>query len=258
MITVKFLGGAKKSFSTDQIDIEKNDLTLQQLLDFLIKNKPKNDNKLDVNNLLIAINGIDSSAIDGPLTNLKNGDVISIIPIIHGGSSKRIQFKISNSYIELFDIKANQKLNIDFLDDLRLKFPNMIIQAISSNYILGKSHAQKIIAISLMAKQNNTILSKKIETDILLRFAGTTQINDAIKRVGIKNEDDFVIIAIGKKIQLNRIFRDIESLLNTSPLSKNNQNFLKKKFNITKKQMDAIISKYQLEDLLTEKAAILI
>jgi tRNA threonylcarbamoyladenosine modification (KEOPS) complex Cgi121 subunit len=109
-----------------------------------------------------------------------------------------------------------------------------------------------------MAKQNNTILSKKIETDILLRFAGTTQINDAIKRVGIKNEDDFVIIAIGKKIQLNRIFRDIESLLNTTPLSKNNQNFLKKKFNITKKQMDAIISKSQLEDLLAEKAAILI
>ena len=104
MITVKFLGGAKKSFSTDHIDIEKNDLTLQQLLDFLIKNIPKNDNKLDVNNLLIAINGIDSSAIDGPLTNLKNGDVISIIPIIHGGSSKRIQFKISNSCIELFDV----------------------------------------------------------------------------------------------------------------------------------------------------------
>ena len=258
MITVKFFGGAKKSFSTDHIDIEKNDLTLQQLLDFLIENKPKNDNKLDVNNLLIAINGIDSSAIDGPLTNLKNGDVISIIPIIHGGSSKRIQFKISNSYIELFDIKTNQKLNIDLLDDLRLKFPNIIIQAISSNYILGESHAQKIIAISLMAKQNDTLLSKKIETDILLRFAGTTQINDAIKRVGIKNEGDFVIIAIGKKIQLDRLFRDIESLLNTTPLSKNNQNFLKKKFNITEKQMDAIISKSQLEDLLAEKAAILI
>lgn len=258
MITVKFLGGAKKSFSTDHIDIEKNDLTLKQLLDFLLKNKPKNETKFDVKNLLIAINGIDSSAIDGPLTNLKNGDVISIIPIIHGGSSKRIQFKISNSYIDLFNVNTNQKLSINFLDDLRLKFPNLIIQAISSNYILGKSHAQKIIAISLMAKQNNILLSKKIETDILLRFAGTTQINDAIKRVGINNKDDFVIISIGKKIQLDRLFRDIESLLNITPLSTNNQNFLKNKFNITKKQMDSIISKSQLEDLLAEKAAILV
>ncbi len=258
MITVKFSGGAKKSFSTDHIDIDKNDLTLQQLLDLLLKNKPKNETKFDVKNLLIAINGIDSSAIDGPLTNLKNGDIVSIIPIIHGGSSKRSQFKIFNSYIDLFDVKTNQKLNINFLDDLRRKFPNLIIQAVSSNYILNKSHAQKIIAISLLAKQNNIILSQKIETDILLRFAGTTQINDAIKQVGINNKDDFVIIAIGKKIQLDRLFRDIESLLNTTPLSKNNQNFLKKKFNITKKQMNAIISKSKLEDLLAEKAAILV
>ena len=72
------------------------------------------------------------------------------------------------------------------------------------------------------------------------------------------NEDNFVIIAIGKKIQLDRLFTNIESLLITPPLSKNNQNFLKKKFNITKKQMDAIIPKSQLEDLLVEKAAILI
>lgn len=258
MIIVKFLGGAKKSFSTDHIDIDKNDLTLQQLLDFLIKNKPQNNYDLDLNNLLIAINGIDSSAMEGKLTNLKNGDVISIIPIIHGGASKRIQFQISNSYIELFDVKANQKLNINFLDYLRLKFPNLILQAISSNYILSKSHTQKIISISLMAKLNNIILSKKIETDILLRFAGTTQINDAIKLVGIKSEDDFVIIAIGKKIQLSRLFHDIESLLNKTPLSKNNHDFLKKKFNITTKQMDTISSKWQLEDLLTEKAAILI
>jgi len=258
MITVKFLGGAKKSFSTDHIDIDKNDLTLQQLLDLLLENKPKNETKFDVKNLLIAINGIDSSAIDGPLTNLKNGDIVSIIPIIHGGSSKRPQFKIFNSYIELFDVKANQKLNINFLDNLRQKFPNLIIQAVSSNYILSKSHAQKIIAISLLAKQNNIILSQKIETDILLRFAGTTQINDAIKQVGINNKDDFVIIAIGKKIQLDRLFKDMESLLDITPLSKNNQNFLKKKFNITKKQMDAILSKSKLEDLLTEKAAILV
>ena len=116
MITVKFLGGAKKSFSVDSLIIEKHDLNIEQLLDFLVTNKPNNENKLDVKNLLVAINGIDSSAIDGPLTKLKNNDVVSIIPIIHGGAFKRINFKISNSCVELFDITAKQKLNIDFLD----------------------------------------------------------------------------------------------------------------------------------------------
>ncbi len=47
MITVKFLGGAKKSFLVDSLVIDKNDITIQQLLDFLIKNKPKNSINLD-------------------------------------------------------------------------------------------------------------------------------------------------------------------------------------------------------------------
>ncbi len=258
MITVKFLGGAKKSFSVDSLIIEKNDLTIEQLLDYLVKNKPDNDNKLDVHNLLVAVNGIDSSAIDGQLTKLKNNDIVSIIPIIHGGSFRRIHFKISNSYVELFDITVKQKLGVDFLDLLRRKFPNLTIQGISSKYILSKSHAQKIISISHLAKENHTLISKKIDTDILLRFAGTTQIQDAIERVGIKNDDGFVIIAIGKQPTIEKLFKFLKPNLSDNPLSKNNQIFLRKKFNITKKHMDSILSKNPLEDLLVEKATILI
>jgi len=258
LITVKFLGGAKKSYSTDSIEIEQNVLTLQELLDYLIKNKPVNEYTLDVKNLLIAVNGVDSSAIQGQDTKLKTGDVVSIIPIIHGGASNRIQFKISNSTVELFDIKTSKNLKMDFLDKVRKKFPNLIIQAISSNYILSKSHAQKIISISQMARKNNNLLSKKIETDILLRFAGITQINEAIKRVGINYESSFILITVGNKTSINRLYLEIKPLLSKVSFSKNNENFLKKKFNITNKQLDSIMSKSPLEDLLAEKAAILI
>jgi tRNA threonylcarbamoyladenosine modification (KEOPS) complex Cgi121 subunit/molybdopterin converting factor small subunit len=257
LIKVKFLGGAKKFFSADYRDIEKTDITIEQLLDLLIKNNHDTNNKLDTNNLLVAVNGIDSSAIDGYLTKLKHGDVVTIIPIIHGGSFQRIQFNIINSHVELFEIKANQKIEINFLDNLRRKFPSLIIQAISSKYVIGKSHAEKIIAISKMAQRNQLLLSKKIETDILLRFAGTTQILDALKRVGIKSGSSFIIIAIGRKNLIEKLYQQIQPFLSVYPLSKNNQNFLRKKFNITKKQIDSITSKFPLEDLLAEKAAIL-
>ena len=147
---------------------------------------------------------------------------------------------------------------MDFLDKVRKKFPNLIIQAISSNYILSKSHAQKIISISQMARKNNNLLSKKIETDILLRFAGITQINEAIKRVGINYESSFILITVGNKTSINRLYLEIKPLLSKVSFSKNNENFLKKKFNITNKQLDSIMSKSPLEDLLAEKAAILI
>ena len=35
MITVKFLGGAKKSFKTDKLEIEKNVQTVSDLLEYL-------------------------------------------------------------------------------------------------------------------------------------------------------------------------------------------------------------------------------
>lgn len=257
MITVKFLGGAKKSFSTDRITITETNLTIQQLLDLLLKKIP-NNNTLDLNNMLIAINGIDSSALEGSLTKLKENDVVSIIPIIHGGSQKRIYFKISNSYVELFEIKEKHPLDTNFLDNVRKKFPNLVIQAISSNFILSKSHAEKIISISFFAKKNESLLSKKIETDILLRFAGTTQIQDAIKKVGFKQGEDFIIIALGKKPMVNKLYNFLKPYLNKKPLSKNNQLFLRKTFNISKQHMNSIASKNPLEDLLLEKATILI
>ena len=62
LITVKLIGGAKKSFSTDKIVLEKKTDTINELVDYLIKIKPKNTLEFDTKNLIIAVNGVDSSA----------------------------------------------------------------------------------------------------------------------------------------------------------------------------------------------------
>ena len=257
MITVKLLGGAKKSFSTDTISFEKNIFTLSQLIKHLIQIKPKDTLEFDIANLLIAVNGIDSSALDGLDTKLEDNDVISIIPIIHGGSTPRIQFSIMDSNVEIFDIVIHKELEIEFLNKLREKYPYLIIQAVNSRFILDANHIKKILALSLYAKKNKTLLSKKIETDILLRFACTTQISQAIKFAGRKPKNDFVIIGIGKKSTLDKLHSDLISYLNPQPLSKNNHEFLKKQFKISKKQMSTLSSSDPLEDILVEKAAVL-
>ena len=91
-----------------------------------------------------------------------------------------------------------------------------------------------------------------------MRFAGTTQIQEAIEKVGIKNGDGFVIIVIGKQLSVNKLFNFLNPYLSNNPLSKNNQLFLRKKFDITKTHLDSVLSKNPLEDLLVEKATILI
>ncbi len=258
LITVKLMGGAKKSFSTDKIVLEKNASTINELISHLMEIKPKDTLEFDTNNLLIAVNGIDSSALQGYDTKLNSDDEISIIPIIHGGSSRRIQFSVAQSNVELFDVLFDKQFHRDFLDELRNKHKQLIIQAINPQFLLSVQHAKKILAISLHAKKTKTMLSKKIETDILLRFAATTQISDAIKVAGRKLNMDFLVISIGKKSSLNKLYSELKPFLRTKPLSKNNHIFLKKRFKVSKQHLSAVSSKDSLEDIIVEKAAVLV
>jgi len=257
MITVKLLGGAKKSLSTDKMEIEKDDLTVAELIESLQKSIQKNMPPLDVKNMLVAINGVDSSALQGFATKLKSGDIVSIIPVIHGGSVRRMWFCIFKTRVELIKIKNNLHDPIKFLEDLRLKYQDLTIQIIDARYVLNIEHAKKIITISLAAKKTDTILSNKLETDILMRFACTKQISEAIQKAGLQKRQDFILIAIGKKSSIDKLYTELSTILKLTQLSNGNPNFLKKEFAISKKQLRAVLSQTKLEDLLAERAAVL-
>ena len=206
MIAVKLVGGAKKSFDSDQFQIEKSDISVNELLDHLLKIKPSNTSELDIENLLIAINGSDSSAMNGKDTIISDGDVVSIIPVIHGGSSKKLTFEIEKKQIHIIEIRGQKKIDIQFIDDLRKKYPKLKFQVVSSNFVLNASHLKKILSISLNAEKNNILLSNKLETDILMRFASTLQISNAISSVGLKPSVNFILIAIGNKKTLHSLY----------------------------------------------------
>ena len=257
MIIIKLIGGAKKSFNSNQLDIDKFDIPIHELLQLLLKTKPENTSKFDVENILIAINGLDSSAMDGKDTIVHDGDIVSIIPVIHGGSSKKLFFKINDKQIQIIEIRGQKTIDVKFIDDLRIKYPKIKFQAVSSKFILNPSHLKKILSISINANKNNNLLSNKIETDILMRFAVTLQISNAISSVGIKSTANFILIAIGNKNSFTSLYSELSPLCENLFL-KNNDLFIKKYFNISKKHIDTVYSKTPLEDILVEKASVLI
>ncbi|MCH9658622.1 MoaD/ThiS family protein [archaeon] len=256
MFIVKFLGGAKKSFPKDKLEIDKSDVSIQELIDMLLEINTDDYPELDTDNVLIAINGSDSSAMDGKSTIIKNNDVVSIIPVIHGGSSKKIIFECDNHQVQVIEIKGHKLIDVQFIDNLRKKYPDLILQAVSSSFILNRYHLKKIISLSFESKKNDVLLSNKFEIDILMRFALTTQIASAIKQVGIKSKDNFILIAIGDKKILNLLYLELLPM-SLFIFSKNSDLHVKKYFKITKKHVDSIHSKTPLEDILVEKAAIL-
>ena len=257
MFTVKFVGGAKKSFPIELLKIDKSNITIQELLTLLLELKPTDTPKLDTDNVLIAVNGADSSAMDGKSTKIKDNDIVSIIPVIHGGLSKKFTFEYSKKLIQILEIKSQKLIDVKFIDDLRKKHPKLLLQAVSCDFILNNYHLKKIISLSIESQKNDLLLSNKLETDILMRFALTTQISDAIRTVGIKPKTNFFIIAIGNKKTLHSLYLELIPI-STNIFSKNNENYLKKHFKITKRHIDSIYSKNPLADLLIEKAAVLL
>lgn len=256
MFTVKFVGGAKKSFPIESLKINQSNISIQELITLLLELKPVDTPKLDTDNVLIAINGADSSAMDGKSTKIKDNDLVSIIPVIHGGSQKKIIFQFSKKTIQSIEIKGEKSINVKFIDDLRKKYPKLLLQAVSSNFVFDTYHLKKIISLSIESKNNNVLLSNKLETDILMRFAITTQISEAIKNVGLKPKTNFILIAIGNKKTLNSLYLELMPI-SINMFSKNNETYLKKYFKITRKHTDSINSKNPLSDALIEKAAVL-
>jgi len=256
LITVKLLGGAKKIFDKDLIQADFDNITIEKLFEYLLSVKPANTLDLDTKNILVAVNGADSSALQGHNTILHEGDTVSIIPIIHGGS-QGLELKVCGKNVSLYNIIHEKGKNYKFLAKVRKKFPDIIMEGISSKNIASVSHVSKIVALSLYAQKHNLLLSKKRETDILLRFAATTQISVAIKMLGIEQQDEFTIIAVGSKSLLARLYQYLKPYLKEIDYTKNSK-YIQKQFKISKKQIQSVISKTPLEDLIVEKAAVLV
>ena len=84
MITLKLLGGVKKAIGRNSIVIDKSQSNLKEIFEEL-KNKSTDANIIDEKNLMISVNGVDSSVIGGKEAIIKTGDIITIVTIIHGG-----------------------------------------------------------------------------------------------------------------------------------------------------------------------------
>ena len=84
MITINILGGARKIVGTSSLEFNRSNASISEILAFLQENAPE-PKILSVNNILIAVNGVESSALSGNETVAKTGDVITIVSVVHGG-----------------------------------------------------------------------------------------------------------------------------------------------------------------------------
>lgn len=86
----------------------------------------------------------------------------------------------------------------DLLDELRRRFPKLVLQIISDNAVYADEHLKWVARQSWHAKDRAIMLAKKVELDLLMRIAGVAQIADALKVAGAKKGEPFIILGIGE------------------------------------------------------------
>ena len=84
MITVRLLGGVKKIIGEDSICIRQPLVKVSYVMDLLRRNATE-PAKLNFDNIIIAVNGVDCSILGGTDASAKEGDEVTVVSIVHGG-----------------------------------------------------------------------------------------------------------------------------------------------------------------------------
>ena len=84
MINIKLLGGIKKAAGRSSLVLDKPIASISEVL-MLLKDNVNDPRILDADNILVTINGADSSMLSKDEDTIKTGDSVTIVTIVHGG-----------------------------------------------------------------------------------------------------------------------------------------------------------------------------
>jgi sulfur-carrier protein len=84
LIDIKLLGGVKKAAGRSTLVLDRHVASISEILKFLKDNVGESKN-LDADNILVTINGADSSMLSRDENIIKTGDTVTIVTIVHGG-----------------------------------------------------------------------------------------------------------------------------------------------------------------------------
>ncbi len=84
MIEINLLGGIKKLVGHSNLKINEESSSVNGIISYLENNYYSN-NTINKNDIMIAINGIESSLLGGYNAKVSSGDIVTILSVVHGG-----------------------------------------------------------------------------------------------------------------------------------------------------------------------------
>jgi sulfur-carrier protein len=202
MITIKLLGGAKKAVGKPAVNFDRASASISDILEFLttISSQPR---FLQPSNLIIALNGVDSASLDGHDTLVKDGDKVTIVTVVHGGT----RCMLDGYHLLVTGVHRIAGDPGKLLDRLRAQHNHVWIQAANADTVYGEDHVRGVLRIVLEAERRKIMITNKLETELLIRLTGTNQIAEAITRGGLNKHTAGCFIAFSHDEELLRQFQ---------------------------------------------------
>lgn len=85
MILIRLLGSCKKIIGCSSLAYEKHPTSINEIVSYLDKSASANGTDFSPDNILVVVNGVDSSILDANESLVQDGDIVTVVPIIHGG-----------------------------------------------------------------------------------------------------------------------------------------------------------------------------
>jgi len=253
MITIRLLGGAKKAVGKHTVDLDTPSASVTEILQFLT-GISANAGLLQPNNLIVAVNGVDSAALQGQQTLAKNGDTVTIVTVVHGG----VDYMINSTHASIIGVRRIGGDAGKLIARLRAEHMGVSIQAVNADAVYGADHLLGILRMTLEAEKRDVMIANKREIELLLRLACTDQISEAMKRAGLKDNASGCFVAFSQDSEELRRFSDKikrEFEVDDSILEPNKQ---KKAMQASVLGLEAKLDDYKFLQYLLERAAILV
>ena len=84
MININLHGGIKKLIGISNLKLDEESSNIKRIISYL-ENKYCLNNKINENDFLIAINGVEYSLLGGLNAKVSSGDIVTILSVVHGG-----------------------------------------------------------------------------------------------------------------------------------------------------------------------------
>jgi tRNA threonylcarbamoyladenosine modification (KEOPS) complex Cgi121 subunit/molybdopterin converting factor small subunit len=203
MIAIRLLGGAKKAVGKPAVDLDRPSASVAEILQFL-SSISTDARLLQPNNLIVAVNGVDSAALQGQQTLAKSGDTVTVVTVVHGGADH----VIDDNHVFIIGVEKIAGDTGKLVDRLRAQHGSVSIQAVDAGAVYGADHLLGVLRVVLEAEKRGIMLANKRETELLLRLACTDQISEAMKRASLKNAAPGCFIAFSKDSKALRSFSE--------------------------------------------------